>query len=73
MPETWGTGLSDSDRGFVCHVVLVLVDATWRRVKLRFSFNPRLIAPAKPLLVPSRVFALQLQKAISFQPLGRFG
>jgi len=50
-----------------------LVDATWGRTNLRSSL-PSSIAQAKSAVCAIfRCFALQLQKAISFQPLGRFG
>jgi len=52
------------------------VDATWGRMNLRFKFNLRLSPRQSWLLVPVfRCFALQLQKAISFQrsaDLGEF-
>jgi len=70
---TWGTGLRTGAR-FVCHVVLDSVDATCGSMKRRFKFQPRLSPRQSRLFVPVfRCFALQLQKAISFQPLGRFG
>jgi len=68
---TWGTGLKGAR--FVCTCCPRLVDATWRRTNLRSSL-PSSIAPAKlAVCAVFRCFALQLQKAISFQPLGDLG
>jgi len=68
---TWGTGLKGTRFVFTC--CPRLVDATWRRTNLRSSL-PSSIAQAKSAVCAYfRCFALQLQKAISFQPLGRFG
>jgi len=68
-----GYGLRTEPR-FVCHVVLVLVDATWGRANLRFKFNLRLSPRQRRLLVPFfAVSSSELQKAISFQRSANLG
>jgi len=68
---TWGTGLDRNEIRMPC--CPRSVDATWGRTKRRFISTPS-IAPAKSAVCAVfRCFALQLQKAISFQRLGRFG
>jgi len=61
---------------FVCTCCPRSVDATWGRTKRRFKFHPRLSPPAKlAVCAVFRCFALQLQKAISFNrsaDLGEF-
>jgi len=70
---TWGTGLRTGAR-FVCTCCPRSVDATWGRTKLPFQVSTSVYRPRKVgCLCCFRRFALQLQKAISFQPLGRFG
>jgi len=70
---TWGTGSDRSEIRMPC--CPRLVDATWRRTNLRSSL-PSSIAPQSWLFVLFFArFALQLQKAISFQrsaDLGEF-
>jgi len=69
---TWGTGLRPERDSYA--MLSSFGRCYMGKNEAPFQFQPSSIAPAKSAVCAVfRCFALQLQKAISFQPLGRFG